>query len=262
MASSSGVSEFTVIIPARYASSRLPGKPLLPIGDKPMILHAMARAEESGATSVIVATDDERIASVVRGAGGDACMTRADHESGTDRLEEVCSVRGLADDAIVVNLQGDEPLMPPAVIDMLVGQLVEANTPMATVAEPIVEARDAFDPNIVKVVCARDGTALYFSRASIPFARDDFADGPPERLPIGLPVRRHLGIYAYRARVLRDFVGWDVEPLEAAEKLEQLRALAHGVRILVVDAPCAIPGGVDTEDDLTRVRAVLGDGPG
>ncbi len=255
------MNEFSVIIPARYASSRLPGKPLLTIADKPMILHVVERAQESGASRVIVATDDERIAAVVRDAGADACMTRADHESGTDRLEEVCRQRALSDDAIVVNLQGDEPLMPAAVIDTLVERLVAADVEMATLAEPITDPADAFDPNIVKVVCDRDGSALYFSRAPIPFARDEYLHGQPDALPQGLPVRRHLGIYAYRARLLKRFVRWAVEPLETAEKLEQLRALAHGVRIHVADAPCAIPGGVDTPDDLARVRAAFGAKP-
>lgn len=184
-------------------------------------------------------------------------MTRADHQSGTDRLEEVCTTLGMGDKEIVVNLQGDEPLMPAEVINAVAGGLIEAACDMSTMAEPITSAQEAFDPNVVKVVCARDRSALYFSRAPIPFARDEYAGGQPSALPGGLPVRRHLGIYAYRVSLLRAFVSWEVEALESIEKLEQLRALAHGVRIHVADAPCAIPPGVDTAEDLERARAVL-----
>ena len=249
--------DFTAIIPARYASTRLPGKPLLPIAGKPMILHVAERAAASAAKRVIVATDDQRIASTVAAAGVEACMTRTDHESGTDRLEEVCRTCKLGDEEIIVNLQGDEPLMPAEVIDSVAAGLVASKCDMATMAEPITTIDEAFDPNVVKVVCACDGSALYFSRAPIPWAREAYADDRTDSLPAELPVRRHLGIYAYRVRLLRNFVRWQVGALEAQEKLEQLRALGHGVRIHVADAPCTIPPGIDTPEDYQRVRAVL-----
>jgi 3-deoxy-manno-octulosonate cytidylyltransferase (CMP-KDO synthetase) len=249
---------FTVVIPARYASSRLPGKPLQDIAGKPMIQHVWQQACLSGAQQVVVATDDQRIAEACEGFGAKVVMTRVDHNSGTDRLAEVATALGLAPDAIVVNVQGDEPLIPPSIIDQVAANL--ANNPqaaMATLAEPIEEAQALFNPNVVKVVTDKTGLALTFSRAPLPWARDAFAVNK-EQLPAGVPYRRHIGIYSYRAQFLHDFVSWGPCWLEDTECLEQLRALWHGVRIHVADALEAPPAGVDTPEDLARVRQLLG----
>ncbi|WP_426149352.1 3-deoxy-manno-octulosonate cytidylyltransferase [Pseudomonas sp. DC3000-4b1] len=248
---------FTVVIPARYGSTRFPGKPLQAIAGKPMIRHVWEQAQRSAAARVVVATDDERIALACREFGAEVVMTRADHESGTDRLAEVVAVLGLANDAIVVNVQGDEPLIPPAVIDQVAANLaanIEAR--MATLSEPLLEARQLFNPNVVKVSTDLAGLALTFSRAPLPWARDAFAQRPGE-LPEGVPYRRHIGIYAYRAGFLSDFVAWGPCWLEKTESLEQLRALWHGVRIHVADAVVAPAPGVDTPEDLERVRRLL-----
>jgi 3-deoxy-manno-octulosonate cytidylyltransferase (CMP-KDO synthetase) len=249
---------YTVVIPARYASSRLPGKPLQDIAGKPMIQHVWQQACLSGAQQVVVATDDQRIAEACEGFGAKVVMTRVDHNSGTDRLAEVATALGLAPDAIVVNVQGDEPLIPPSIIDQVAANL--ANNPqaaMATLAEPIEEAQALFNPNVVKVVTDKTGLALTFSRAPLPWARDAFAVNK-DQLPAGVPYRRHIGIYSYRAQFLHDFVSWGPCWLEDTECLEQLRALWHGVRIHVADALEAPPAGVDTPEDLARVRQLLG----
>ncbi|MCY1270645.1 3-deoxy-manno-octulosonate cytidylyltransferase [compost metagenome] len=249
---------FTVVIPARYASTRLPGKPLQDIAGKPMIQHVWEQARRSGATQVVVATDDARIREACEGFGAQALLTRADHNSGTDRLAEVADALGLADDAIVVNVQGDEPLIPPSIIDQVAGNLAaHPEAGIATLAEPIHEVAALFNPNIVKVVSDCNGLALTFSRATLPWARDAFA-ASRDLLPAGVPYRRHIGIYAYRARFLRDFVAWGPCWLEDTECLEQLRALWHGVRIHVADALEAPQAGVDTPEDLERVRRILG----
>lgn len=251
-------SAFTVVIPARYASSRLPGKPLQEIAGKPMIQHVWQQACKSSAQRVLVATDDARIVEVCRGFGAEVLLTRAEHNSGTDRLAEVASALGLAADAIVVNVQGDEPLIPPAIIDQVAANLAaHPEAAIATLAEPIDEAAALFNPNVVKVVSDRNGLALTFSRAPLPWARDAFAVNR-ERLPAAVPYRRHIGIYAYRTQFLHDFVAWGPCWLEDTECLEQLRALWHGVRIHVADALQAPPAGVDTPDDLERVRRLLG----
>lgn len=243
---------FTVVIPARYGSLRLPGKPLLLIAGKPMIQHVYERAARSGASRVVVATDDERIARAVEEFGGECRMTRADHPSGTDRVQEVANGLGLSGDDIVVNVQGDEPLIPPAVIDQVAENLAGVAAGIATLCEPILDAGYVHDPNIVKVVADHQGFALYFSRAPIPFDRDG-------RFDTGLGLwRRHLGIYAYRVSFLDEFVTWQPSPIEQAERLEQLRAMWHGVRIHVEDAVESIPPGVDTREDLERVIAHLG----
>lgn len=249
---------FSVVIPARFASSRLPGKPLQDIAGKPMIRHVWEQARQSSAERVLVATDDPRIVDACEGFGAEVLLTRADHESGTDRLAEVAARLELTDDAILVNVQGDEPLIPPAIIDQVAANLAaNPQAGIATLAESITDAETLFNPNAVKVVADRNGLALTFSRAPLPWARDAFASDRSQ-LPEGVPYRRHIGIYAYRAGFLRDFVGWGPCWLESCEALEQLRALYHGVRIHVADACQSPPAGVDTPDDLERVRRILG----
>ncbi|AMS13463.1 3-deoxy-manno-octulosonate cytidylyltransferase [Pseudomonas chlororaphis] len=248
---------FTVVIPARFASTRLPGKPLHLIAGKPMIQHVWEQACKSAAQRVVVATDDARIVEACQGFGAEAVLTREDHNSGTDRLAEVANQLGLAADAIVVNVQGDEPLIPPAVIDQVAANLAaHTEASMATLAEPIEDVETLFNPNVVKVVSDINGLALTFSRATLPWARDAFAKNR-DLLPEGVPYRRHIGIYAYRAGFLHDFVNWGPCWLENTESLEQLRALWHGVRIHVADALEAPPGGIDTAEDLERVRRLL-----
>jgi len=249
---------FYVVIPARYASSRLPAKPLKDIAGKPMIQHVYERACESDAAKVIIATDDERIEQATRAFGATVCMTSPSHQSGTDRLQEVVSQLGLPDDAIVVNVQGDEPLIPPAVINQVAQNLAgDSSTSVATLCERIESVEDFCNPNIVKVVMDAHGRALYFSRAPIPYPRDAFAGGG-RALPKDFVARRHIGIYAYRVGLLHRFVTWDQAPLERFESLEQLRVLWQGESIHVAEACRAVPGGVDTELDLDRVRRLLG----
>ncbi|KGK81442.1 3-deoxy-manno-octulosonate cytidylyltransferase [Pseudomonas stutzeri] len=249
---------YTVVIPARYASSRLPGKPLQDIVGKPMIQHVWEQASRSAAQRVVVATDDERILSACAAFGAEAVLTRIEHNSGTDRLAEVAGLLGLDAEAIVVNVQGDEPLIPPAVIDQVAANLAaHPEAAIATLAEPITDATTLFNPNAVKVLADINGLALTFSRAPLPWARDAFAQNR-EALPQGVPYRRHIGIYAYRAGFLANFVAWGPCWLENTECLEQLRALWHGQRIHVADAIEAPPAGVDTLEDLERVRRLLG----
>ena len=248
---------FTVVIPSRFASTRLPGKPLQMIAGKPMVQHVWEQACKSSAQQVVVATDDQRIVDACKAFGAHVVLTRADHESGTDRLAEVATQLGLASDAIVVNVQGDEPMIPPQVIDQVAANLAaHPEARMATLAEPIEDAQTLFNPNVVKVVSDINGLALTFSRATLPWARDDFALHP-DTLPQGVPYRRHIGIYASRAGFLHDFVSWGPCWLENTERLEQLRALWHGVRIHVADVVEAPPAGVDTPEDLERVRRLL-----
>ncbi|AFU97517.1 3-deoxy-manno-octulosonate cytidylyltransferase [Simiduia agarivorans] len=249
--------QFTVIIPARYSSSRLPGKPLADIGGKPMIQRVVEQARLSQAARVVVATDDARIADTVRAFGAEVCMTKASHVSGTDRLQEVAEQLGLADDALVVNVQGDEPLIPPEVINQVAGNL--ASNPaarMATLCEPIEHLADVKNPNVVKAVFDRNGMALYFSRAPMPWARDAFASAPDD-MPAGVEFYRHIGLYAYRVGLLNDFVTWPQSALEKTESLEQLRVLEQGERIHIAPSLLPVPGGVDTPADLERVRARL-----
>lgn len=255
--------KYTVVIPARYASTRLPAKPLRDIAGKTMIQRVYEQARLSQASRVLVATDDQRIGDVVEGFGGEVAMTSPDHVSGTDRLEEVARQCALAEDEIVVNVQGDEPLIPPQVIDQVAINLA-ANTEagVATLSEPISDAKVFMNPNAVKVVCGHDGSALYFSRASIPWPRDHFADSqsalPAETdLPGAAHFQRHIGIYAYRVALLHRFVSWSVAPLEALECLEQLRFMYNGVKIHVEPALVDVPGGVDTEADLQAVVRYL-----
>ncbi len=255
---------FRVIIPARYASTRLPGKPLADIAGKPMIVHVVERALDSGAAEVVVATDDARVADAVTAAGHQAALTRADHPSGSDRVMEVARQRRWQEEDIVINVQGDEPLIPPALIAQTAGLLAAPEAaPVATLCEPLRSRRQLFDPNVVKVVAGQHGLALYFSRAPIPYARDDFA-GRPERDDADLPLPapsvwyRHIGIYGFRVSALARFVALPPSPLEQTESLEQLRMLDNGIAIRVAEAVQAAPGGVDTPADLARVREIVG----
>lgn len=247
---------FTVLVPARYASTRLPGKPLADIAGKPMVVRVADRARESGADRVVIATDDERVMAAARAHGVEALMTRADHPTGTDRLAEAAALLGLSPDAIVVNVQGDEPLLEPALIRRMAELLARhADASIATACHPIDDAAEAFNTNVVKVVRDANGYALYFSRAPIPWARDAFA-ASREALPEGLPILRHYGLYAYRVAFLARFPELAPAPIERFEALEQLRALWHGHRI-VVDLTMGTPApGVDTPEDLERVRAI------
>ncbi|MEW6764851.1 MAG: 3-deoxy-manno-octulosonate cytidylyltransferase [Pseudomonadota bacterium] len=246
---------YKLVIPARYGSSRLPGKPLLPVAGKPLVQHVIERARECGADEIVLATDDARIRTVCEPLGVRVLMTSPEHATGTDRLAEVARVMGWTDDTIVVNLQGDEPLIPSALLDRLATNLADhPEAGIATLCTPIHHARDLFDPHVVKVVRDMNGLALYFSRASIPWERDAFGMEEDRHHDHGF---RHLGLYAYRAGFLRDFAAWPEAPIEGLEKLEQLRALWHGVRIHV-DVVAEPPGhGVDTPEDLARVEALL-----
>ena len=245
------VTRFKVVIPARYASTRLPGKPLRLIGDRPMLQHVYDRARQSGAETVIIATDDSRIEQAARSFSARVCMTSPEHTSGTERLGEVVEQMQWRDDEIIVNVQGDEPLIPPALISQVAADLAgHADAAVATLAHPVASAAEAPDPNVVKVVRDRHGYALYFSRAAIPFCRDVQDAGGQSWL-------RHIGLYAYRAGFLRHYRELEVSPLEQLEKLEQLRVLWHGMRIFVGMA-AQLPGpGVDTEDDLLSVEKFI-----
>ena len=250
---------FSVVIPARFGSTRLPGKPLLPIADKPMVQHVWEQAGRSGAGEVVIATDDERIREAAAAFGATVCMTATTHPSGTDRLQQVAAEFGWDGDHVVVNVQGDEPLIPPAVIDQVAGNLAtHEQAGMATLCEAITDPEELVNPNAVKVVTNARGMALYFSRAPIPWPREHFRERAA-----GMPSGqwwRHVGIYAYRARFLHQYIGWPPAPLEQLEQLEQLRALYHGVLIHVERAVERVPGGVDTRADLDAVRARFGPG--
>jgi 3-deoxy-manno-octulosonate cytidylyltransferase (CMP-KDO synthetase) len=251
---------FTVIIPARHASTRLPGKPLADIAGKPMVVRVAVRAQQAGAARVVVATDDERIKAAVEAHGIAACMTRSDHATGTDRLAEASALLALPDDAIVVNVQGDEPLLSPKLIRAM-AELLDAHpdAAIATACHPITDPAEAFNPNVVKVVLDHRRYALYFSRATIPWARDAFAERR-DAVPEGLPLYRHYGLYAYRVRFLRAYPTLARTSIEGFEALEQLRALWHGYRI-VVEVTAGTPApGVDTPEDLERVRALFAAG--
>jgi len=250
---------FTVVIPARYASTRFPGKPLVELAGKTMVQHVYERSLESGASRVIVATDDPRIESVAKSFGAEVCMTSADHQSGTDRLQEVVNKIGLADHEIVVNVQGDEPLIPAKLIDQVADNLsAHPDAGISTLAEPIETKSDLMNPNVVKVVADIRGMALYFSRAPIAWPRDLMVyDELPEALPSLFAWRRHIGIYAYRVGFLNAYVQWSPAPIEKTESLEQLRALFNGVSIHVANAVEAPPAGVDTPEDLERLKRIM-----
>jgi 3-deoxy-manno-octulosonate cytidylyltransferase (CMP-KDO synthetase) len=250
---------FHVVIPARFGASRLPGKPLLVIGDRPLIQWVWQRACASGAASVTIATDDARILEAAAAFGADCVMTSAQHASGTDRIAEIARAKGFAEEDIVVNLQGDEPMMPSAVVDAVAQALnARPQTEIATAVAPILSLAEFLDPSCVKALRARDGHALYFSRAPVPWPRDSVAAGQPTRYA---GAWRHVGIYAYRVRSLLQFAAWPPTPLEEAERLEQLRALEHGMRIYLVALSEAPPAGVDTPEDLERMRAQLRKAP-
>jgi 3-deoxy-manno-octulosonate cytidylyltransferase (CMP-KDO synthetase) len=245
-----------VVIPSRYSASRLPGKPLLAIGDRPLIQWVWQCARASGAASVIIATDDVRIRDAAQGFGAECLMTSATHASGTDRIAEVARIKGFAADDIVVNLQGDEPMMPARVVNEVAAALhARPQIDIATAVAPIHSLAEFLDPSCVKALRAEDGAALYFSRAPVPWPRDSVAAGVPTRVA---GAWRHVGIYAYRVRSLLQFAAWAPTALEETEKLEQLRALEHGRRIHLVALSEAPPAGVDTPEDLERVRAGLG----
>ncbi len=248
---------FKVVIPARYASTRLPGKPLRELLGKPMLQHVWEAARQCGADQIVIATDDERIGNAAKKFGAEVCMTATNHASGTDRLGEVVATLGWSDDTIVVNVQGDEPLMPPGLIDQVATDLAaNGEASLATVATPLVAAGEFFDPNVVKVVTDQAGYALYFSRAPIPWDRDLLMDGL-KALPIGIVPLRHIGIYAYRVGYLNRYAEMRPCPLEQAEQLEQLRALWYGERIHVAEAGQRPGPGVDTEDDLLIAEELL-----
>lgn len=280
--------DFTVIIPARYASSRFPGKPLADIAGKPMVVHVAERAAKSGAAEVLVATDHPEIAAAAKQYGFTAVMTRGDHVSGTDRVAEVSKQRGYAGHRIIVNIQGDEPLIAPELIREVAQNLQDhAEAEVSTACHPIEDPADILNPNVVKVVLDNQGYALYFSRAPIPFARDAFTRSLVPRdaftrssasrdaftrshdsakniyatgisaIPDGLPAFRHIGIYAYRAGFLKRYARLAPSPLEQFEALEQLRVLWHGYKISVALARDAVPPGVDTPEDLQRLKRSL-----
>lgn len=247
--------DFVVAIPARHAATRLPGKPLRMLGDKPLVWHAAQRAMDAGASEVWVAADDPRILEAVKGSGARGVLTSPDHPSGTDRLAECAGLAGWGDDQIVVNLQGDEPFAPASGIRAVAELLERSECPVATLAAPIADRAALFDPNAVKVVASAHERALYFSRAPIPWDRDAFPD-PGEVLPAG-PWLRHIGIYAYRAGFLRRFAALPPGRLEQLEKLEQLRVLEAGLGIALAVTPEDFPPGVDTPGDLARAEAYL-----
>lgn len=250
-------SGFVAIVPARLASTRLPGKPLADIGGVPMVVRVAQRAAASGATRVAVAADDRSIVDACRAFGVDAVLTSPTHATGTDRLAEAAGALGLSSDAIVVNVQGDEPLLPPQVIAAVAALLAaRPDCAVATAAHPLADAAECFNPNVVKVVTDRFDRALYFSRAPIPWSRDGFA-ATRAALPSPALWLRHVGLYAYRCGFLRSFPSLARAPIEEQECLEQLRVLWHGERVAVLRLDGALPPGVDTPEDLERVRALF-----
>ena len=247
-------SDFVVAIPARYAASRLPGKPLRLLASEPLVLHVARRALAAGAREVWVAADDQRIADALAGSGVRVAMTSTAHLSGTDRLAECATIARWSDDTIVVNLQGDEPFAPAEGISAVATLLRDSGAEMATLGAPVTDAETLFDPNAVKLVRAANGDALYFSRAPIPWPRDAFAHDRT-RLPEGGHWLRHIGIYAYRAGFLQRFAAMPPGRLEQIESLEQLRVLEAGFRIAAAETPAPFPPGVDTPEDLARAEA-------
>ena len=250
--------DFKVVIPARYASTRLPAKPLLDLGGKPMVVRVAERAAAAGASEIWVATDHAEVHAACVAHGVPVLLTKSDHPTGTDRLAEVVQQRSWGDDVLVVNVQGDEPLIEPEIIAATARQLAASGADIATVAHAIHDAADFFNPNVVKVVCRGDGDAAYFSRAPIPYARDHFArETGGETLPENFPALRHVGLYAYRAGFLKAYAGLKAAPTEQFESLEQLRALWHGYRISVLQTAAAPMPGVDTPEDARRMQALF-----
>lgn len=250
------LSAYHIVIPARFASERLPGKVLLDLAGQPMLQRVWQRAVKSSAQSVVIATDDESIVAVAQGFGAQVLLTRSDHQSGSDRIAECATKLGWPDDHLVVNLQGDEPLMPPACLDQVAALLdQQTDCEVASLYWPIADANEVRNPNAVKVVTDSKGRALYFSRSPIPYARS-FSD-IDAALSSGVVWKRHLGLYAYRLAALRGFTRCKPTPLEQAERLEQLRIMEQGGRIALARACEFIPAGIDTQDDLERVRRIL-----
>lgn len=248
---------FKIVIPARYASTRLPGKPLLPIAGKPMILHVCDRALETEPEDVVVATDDQRIFDVVTEHGVQAVLTSGEHQSGTERIAEVARIMEWDSRSLVVNVQGDEPLLPPDYIRQAAQALAaHPHAGIATLAARINNVEEIFNPNAVKVVCNKDDYALYFSRAPIPWDRENFKQNPPQ-VNADVCYLRHIGLYAYTVDFLHRYVQWEPSPLESIEALEQLRILWHGEPIVVKTVAAAPEAGVDTEADLLRVEKLL-----
>lgn len=251
--------DFIVVIPARYDSIRLPGKPLAIIDDKPMVQWVYERGVASGASKVIVATDDQRVFDAVKAFGGEVCMTAKSHESGTERLAEVLNIYGFSDDTVVVNVQGDEPMIPSVNIQQLAANLIklkDQNVGMATLSESICSYNELINPNVVKVVTNKDGLALTFSRSALPYDRDQFSKQAVD-IKLEFPYQRHIGIYAYTAGFIKDYISWPTSQLEQIESLEQLRVLWQGKNIhvdLAIEPP---PAGVDTPEDLEQVRRLV-----
>ena len=253
------MTHFNVVIPARYGATRLPGKPLRLLAGKPLVQHVFERAMESGAGEVVIATDDDRIRAAAEKFGARVCMTSPRHRSGTERLSEVASLLNYPADNIIVNLQGDEPLLPPSLIRQVAEDLAaHPAASIATLSAPLTQAAQLFDPNVVKLVMDHMGFALYFSRAPIPWNRDNFGQDSAH-LDIHADYFRHVGLYAYRCGFLREYVDRPPCRLEQLESLEQLRALWYGYRIHVAHALVEPVAGVDTEEDLLRLEAVLRD---
>jgi 3-deoxy-manno-octulosonate cytidylyltransferase (CMP-KDO synthetase) len=251
LANQDELTQIHIIITARYDSTRLPGKPLADVVGKPLIQRVHECAVKAGATSITIATDDERIRTAAEGFGARVCMTSAKHRSGTDRLAEVIEKQAVGAEEIVVNLQGDEPLMPPELIREVADKLAEHNDAMVATARHAIRDRDLLvNPNVVKVVCDAEGYALYFSRAAIPWPREVMAG----QSDVAIQAYRHIGLYAYRAGFVRRYASWPPCPPEEAEQLEQLRVLWHGERIVVHEASAMPEAGVDTPEDLDRVR--------
>lgn len=253
---------FSIVIPARYASTRLPGKPLREICGKPMIQHVIERAQASQAKQVIVATDAQEIIDAISGLDVQVCLTRADHQSGTERLSEVIEQLGFADEEILINLQGDEPMMPAVCLNQ-VGEALEQDSKvkMATLCTPLTDINELFDPHAVKVIRDKDDFAIYFSRAAIPWYRDGFNDRAQADhgvMPAFQQYQRHIGLYGYRAGFIRQYLEWESSDLEKTESLEQLRVLYHGEKIKVITAATPPGPGVDTIEDLNRVCELLG----
>ncbi|TDQ59103.1 3-deoxy-manno-octulosonate cytidylyltransferase (CMP-KDO synthetase) [Mesocricetibacter intestinalis] len=256
------MTKFTVIIPARYASTRLPGKPLADICGKPMIRHVWEQALLSGAERVIIATDHSQVQAAAQAFGAEVCMTSEAHRSGTERLAEVVEKLALGDEEVIVNIQGDEPLIPPCIVAQVARNLSRFKVNMASLAVEIQEAEELFNPNVVKVVTDKNGYVLYFSRAVIPWNRDRFtalgqAESPLSATELSRHYRRHIGIYAYRAGFIKQYVQWAPTALEQIESLEQLRVLWYGEKIHVELAQEVPAVGVDTPEDLEKVRAIL-----
>lgn len=248
---------FCIIIPARFESSRLPGKPLMDIHGKPMIQWTWLQAKKSGAERIIIATESQEVKQACEAFGAEVCLTGDQHQSGTERIAEVIQLAGIADNEIIVNVQGDEPMLPSQLIHQVAeGLETNPHVPMATLCEPIYSVDTVFDPHAVKVSRDVNNFAINFSRAPLPWSRDTFSQST-KTLPTNWAYKRHIGLYAYRAGFVKQYVAWPECDLEHVEKLEQLRVLWHGVNILVLDALCDAGVGVDTAEDLQQVRRLI-----